>query len=893
MEKTSALSFIIGAALGSGFATTIESAKGKVKGLQSRFEELSSTKDKISSLSNIEADLNNTQSALTAAQSRVSTFSASFSTAERRISPALNAAKERVRSLAAELDNTAEPTSAMIKEFTKAQNEVTRLNKVLEAEEKVLRKAENEVKNLSDSYNRQKRVLSETREELRKANVDVNKLASEEARLTAILEKRKKRYEYSVRVDEARDANRQSRDSLKQDLIGNVAKFALLAGTANSAREIEKAKGEVASLGVSESGLTAIAKEAISFTNQFSGTSAPDFIRASYDIKSGISSLSDEGVAKFTSLSAMTAKATKSSTGTMTGLFATGYGIYRQQFEKFGKNTIKGWDTLSAEERDTKFGEYFSAGISSAVQQFKTDGNQMSAALSALGAAATSAGYSMNDQLAVLGILQTTMGGSEAATKFRAFISKAAGAGDTLGMSFTDANDQLLPVPEILKKMKERYGDTLDAIEKQEITKAFGTEEAVAMIDLLYKDVKGLETASDSLAVSMGQGAAATEKMARAAERGNEVELFKQRISNLASTIGQLFLPIINGTLDVVGSFMTVIVTATEKFPILTTVIVGAVAGLMAFTTAIYAARLAGNYIAGGYLAFAKVLALIGIRLPINRKEFVALIRVMNIANMRAKALAISSSIATAATKAWAFATRMLNLAFISTPIGWIVLGIAAIAAGAYLLIKNWDSVKTFFSGFWAWFGSAFSAGWDMLRNGITGVVDFYKNIWMSIFNFLSSFSLFESGFRLISTLGEGIKSAAFAPIEAVKGVLGKVRDFLPFSDAKEGPLSTLTLSGSRIPSTLAEGVRRADPELVNAVKNTAGKASAALGDSAQTGGGAGGAFKGGGINITIHMTVTGNADPAQASEYGETLGQKIKETLERLGNDGDRVSYA
>ena len=60
--------------------------------------------------------------------------------------------------------------------------------------------------------------------------------------------------------------------------------------------------------------------------------SKADFISAAYDIKSGIASLSDEGVAEFTSLAALTAKATKSTAGEMTSLFATGYGIYKDYY---------------------------------------------------------------------------------------------------------------------------------------------------------------------------------------------------------------------------------------------------------------------------------------------------------------------------------------------------------------------------------------------------------------------------------------------------------------------------------------------------------------------------------------------------------------------------------
>ena len=70
--------------------------------------------------------------------------------------------------------------------------------------------------------------------------------------------------------------------------------------------ETRRALGELASLGVQD--LEAVENAARSFSDQWAGTSKADFISAAYDIKSGIASLSDEGVAEFTSLAALTRK---------------------------------------------------------------------------------------------------------------------------------------------------------------------------------------------------------------------------------------------------------------------------------------------------------------------------------------------------------------------------------------------------------------------------------------------------------------------------------------------------------------------------------------------------------------------------------------------------------
>ena len=98
------------------------------------------------------------------------------------------------------------------------------------------------------------------------------------------------------------------------------------------------------------------------------------------------------------------------------------------------------------------------------------------------------------------------------------------------------------------------------------------------------------------------------------------------------------------------------------------------------------------------------------------------------------------------------------------------------------------------------------------------GVGDAIREAWAGVVEFLDGINLFESGAKLISTLVDGIKSAAMAPINAVKDIFAGVREYLPFSDAHVGPLSQLTLSGSRIPGTISEGVTRGMPSLRQAV---------------------------------------------------------------------------
>lgn len=426
---------------------------------------------------------------------------------------------------------------------------------------------------------------------------------------------------------------------------------------------LKAAQGELMTLGIMGEGLGKITAEANKYTAEFAGTAASDFVGAAYAIKSGISTLGDEAVGRFTAIASMTGAATKSTTGLMTDLFASGYGIYRKQFEAFGASTIEGWNALSEEERDIKFGEYFSAGISSTVQQFKTDGTNMSAALSNLGANATSAGVSFAEQLSILGQLQTTMSGSEAATKYRAFLNAAYGAGDKLGLTFTDANDQLLSMPDILNAIKEKYGETLDAVESDELKSAFGTDEAVALVKMLYGETDTLTDSINKMNLSLQEGTLKTRQMAQAANYGKDVQLYDQKVNRLTTSLGNAFAPVMSTVLGIMGDGAVIISDFMNEHETLSSVVIGTVGVLGGLAVGVGSL----GVIVGGAATFMPFLSG-GLGL-----------------------VATGMGAVTAATKA-------ATVAMLTNPIALAAVGIAA---AAYLIYDNWEPISEFFSNLW------------------------------------------------------------------------------------------------------------------------------------------------------------------------------------------------
>ncbi|MDL2288268.1 phage tail tape measure protein [Oscillospiraceae bacterium OttesenSCG-928-F05] len=608
--------------------------------------------------------------------------------------------------------------------------------------------------------------------------------------------------------------------------------------------ETRRAIGELASLGVEDLGL--LENAARQFSDTWVGTTKADFITAAYDIKSGISSLSDAGIAGYTEVAGVTAKATKATIEEMTSLFATGYGIYKGYYSDLS---------------DMEFGEIFSAGIAESVRAFKTSGSGMAQSIQSLGASATSANVPLEEQLAILGMLQATMGGSEAGTKYKAFLRSAVRGGEALGLSFTDANNQLLALPEILETLRGKFGDTIDAAEKMEIQKAFGDSESIQFIDLLYNKVDDLQGNILGLYSAMGEGIGVATQMASVinSTEPDKYERLLQTGENIKETFGNALLPTLNNVLDTVSVGAQRFGTWAEENQGLVKVLMLIVLGLGGFLT------VGGSVLAlVGGIGFAITQAAAGF------KAF------------QAGLLLIKGGFLKAIPAAWGFASALL-----ANPITWIVLGIVALVGGLILLynkcewfrngvnavlnfLKNtvgaaFSAVKGFFQNIGETISTtmqqahadsvqtltnmraayeehgggirgtmaaafegikgAFTTGFNALDNlsggRLSALKDTFLEKFTGIINFLGSLGerFRESGRKLITTLGEGIKSAFLAPFNAVKDGLQRIRNLLPFSDAKEGPLSSLTLSGKRTMSTIAEGIDLAGDAPANAVE--------------------------------------------------------------------------
>ena len=198
------------------------------------------------------------------------------------------------------------------------------------------------------------------------------------------------------------------------------------------------------------------------------------------------------------------------------------------------------------------------------------------------------------------------------------------------------------------------------------------------------------------------------------------------------------------------------------------------------------------------------------------------------------KAYALACGLAAKAVNLLTLGVRGLGIAFKFLAANPIILIITAIIAVIGVLIYYFDDIVAWLKKVGTYFAEIFSAAWGHVSNFLTNLLNYWKNlgllliapfrfwfgtiktivtgIWDFIVNIFSGKSLFESGAALINTFKEGILSAWQGLKDSFTDVLASLREMLPFSDAKTGPLSTLTLSGNRLISTIGEGVSQAAP---------------------------------------------------------------------------------
>jgi hypothetical protein len=174
-------------------------------------------------------------------------------------------------------------------------------------------------------------------------------------------------------------------------------------------------------------------------------------------------------------------------------------------------------------------------------------------------------------------------------------------------------------------------------------------------------------------------------------------------------------------------------------------------------------------------------------------------------------ALTVAQTVATGAATA---AQWLLNAAMSANPIGLVVIAIAALVGGLYLLYQNNEQVRASVNGLWEQlegFGSYIQSGFiDALMRPVVAIQELINQIK----NFGSG--IYDAGRNWIGDLTRGIEDS----LPDLNGALEQIANYFPRSPAKTGPLSEVTPEkmkeyGASLTQGMADGLNDS-----NAIQN-------------------------------------------------------------------------
>lgn len=358
-------------------------------------------------------------------------------------------------------------------------------------------------------------------------------------------------------------------------------------------------------------------------------------------------------------------------------------------------------------------------------------GGVASGEIAALGASLVGSG--VTSEIAATGIknLILALVSGESATKSQneAFAALGLNAVDMAKYMQKDARGAILSVLEAVQRLdKEQQASVMAEL--------FG-KESISAIAPLLSNLDALKTNFDAVSdASKYAGSMEKEFQTRAETTANAMELMNNSIYRTKVAIGQGLLPAIAPVASVVADAATAVGNFATEYPNLTGAVLGGTGALFgvaaaasAFMWALNGARLA---LFGAKTAFGIAGAALG-KYNILIKTGTALTYGWNLAGrLFNSGLAITGSmfkgLGVGAMKLWGI--------LLANP--WIALATVAVGA-AWMIYKNWDTVKEWFTTLWDDPTLALQQFCDGVKSKLGEAYDWIHNKWESISNFLSS----------------------------------------------------------------------------------------------------------------------------------------------------------
>ncbi|EJE0612638.1 phage tail tape measure protein [Campylobacter jejuni] len=376
---------------------------------------------------------------------------------------------------------------------------------------------------------------------------------------------------------------------------------------------------------------------------------------------------------------------------------------------------------------------------------------------------------------------------------------------DTLGAKAEEAFSQLGLSGEFMKKALNRNSQEainillsrIKTLDKESqigvITNIFGNDSGT--IRAMATLVNGYDRYQELLKMTNSEekkGSMDKELINKCETTASILKILGNNISALAIKFSDALLPVVKLVASGFSFVIDIVDTLLSKFPVLSTIVATATTVFLLAKPAVLAYAIAKNYLKDCTILLKSALIKTRIHLLAFRNSCI-------LTSIATKAGAVANAIYTNSFKAVANGIRVLSVAMMSNPIGFILGGIAIVAG---LIIANWDKVKSWFKSFIEWLrpvwepiynvikavfdkcALVFTSFKDIIMSVASPLAEFLNSIWQGVGDFFYSIfgSLFDWFASKLSWVGDMISS--------ISGFIKDALDFVGLGDDEEVKIS-------------------------------------------------------------------------------------------------------
>ena len=468
---------------------------------------------------------------------------------------------------------------------------------------------------------------------------------------------------------------------------------------------------------------------------------------------------------------------------------------------------------------------------------------------------------------------------------------------DVVGLSADLGSFNNLPTADVSERIAGAFRGEYDSLQKliPNISAARVEQEAMAATGKKSaKDLTAQEKATAVLAIVQKDGARASGDFARTQDgAANSTKIAAATAQDLAAGLGQQLLPAYTAVLQFATGFLT---KMQEHQGVVTAVVavVGILAaGLLAASAAstIYTGVLAVQKIALGISAAAQWAlnaAMLANPVGLIILAIVALVAIFvvayknsetfrNIVNgalnaVLAVAKVVWNGIKAAAQAVWSFISGYVRLQ--------IAIVTAVIKALVAVAKAVWEAIKSAAVSVWNGIKSSFSSAVESIKSGFGKVRSFASDVLSKIKSLFSPGALIDAGRKLMEGLARGISGAIGKAVDAVRRGVQKIKNLLPGSPIKDGPLKSWNNGGAgkRLMGFLAYGIDQGSGQVRTSMARALDPATSLRG---MTVAGASGATGGGTTNVYVTANpgvdyVALAKEIAKAQAAGKAAGVRV-----------------